>query len=383
MLIVNPSDFIKAKDPQRRRILLVTDTYPVEQKDDSSGRRHDSATAAMNMNGVALTVRDTERTLKDDRFGVELIIVHQDWFAGVTNPLDKYSKLAQTSASIMSELIELAKPDAVHIDTEGPVGLATRRAMIRDLKLPFTTCLHTLWPDYLWRRFRVPKWATWKYVRYFHKPAARVFVPTHSMADMLHRHGVPHTAIWGRGVDLDVFTPGNRESPGRDGPILLYVGRVEPEKGVNKMAAMDCPGVRWFVGPGTQVDVLSRRHKDAVESGRMIFWGPVAHGPELAGFYQRAHVFVFPSITDTYGRVVQEAASTGLPIAGFKAAENLRDFQLDGGQGVIFLDDDLAKAVGQALRYGNPARSIAWAKKYTFEGATQQFVEGLEFFDRW
>src|SRR3546814_7614900 len=131
-------------------------------------------------------------------------------------------------------MIAAMAPDASHIATEGPLGLAARRWCL-ELGLSFTTAYHTQFPDYLASRTGLPASWFWSYIRWFHGPARAVLVSTPTVAEQLLRHGIERTRPWGRGVDLDCFHP--EVSPhaalrSLKRPIQLYVGRVAVEKNI-------------------------------------------------------------------------------------------------------------------------------------------------------
>ena len=114
---------------------------------------------------------------------------------------------------------------------------------------------------------------------------------------------------WSRGVDTELFRPRKVRRFGKK-PVFLYVGRIAVEKNIKAFLDVDLPGRKVLVGSGPQAAELARRHPD------VLFAGPM-EGEELARAYASADVFVFPSLTDTFGLVLLEALASGVPVAAF------------------------------------------------------------------
>src|SRR5690606_24443503 len=147
--------------------------------------------------------------------------------------------------------LQAAAADALHIATEGPLGVAARAYAMRH-NLPFTTAYHTRFPEYVHARTRIPLSMTYRFLRWFHGPASAVMVPTRVVRDDLVANGFApeQVVLWSRGVDLDMFKPGpalpNKEKP----PVFLCVGRVAVEKNVQAFLDLDLPGTKWVAGDG-------------------------------------------------------------------------------------------------------------------------------------
>jgi glycosyltransferase involved in cell wall biosynthesis len=230
-------------------------------------------------------------------------------------------------------------PDALHIATEGPLGLAARRmALARGWR--FTTSFHTMFPDYLQARMGIPAALPWRYLRWFHRPSQRVLVPTPTVRDVLARRGLANLQIWSRGVDPRKFQPGAGEAfPDLPRPVFLSVGRVAREKNLDAFLSLDLPGSKVVVGAGPDEARLKKRFPDA------IFLG-MRQDEALPALYGSADAFVFPSLTDTFGLVMLEAMACGTPVAAFRSEAPLAVVT----QGVTgFLDEDLAHACRSAL----------------------------------
>jgi glycosyltransferase involved in cell wall biosynthesis len=209
----------------------------------------------------------------------------------------------------VQERFKAFEPEAIHIATEGPIGLAARRICV-EWKLPFTTSYHTRFPEYVSARLPLPLAAGYAYMKWFHKPSGRLMVATPPCA-----RSCPGTASAtsrpGRGASTpSMFHPAGRtsrtSSPTWPRPIFLNVGRVAVEKNIEAFVALDLPGTKVVVGDGPQRDELKAKYPNVVFLGAEV-------GEELAAHFACADVFVFPSLTDTFGLVILEAMAPGPP----------------------------------------------------------------------
>jgi glycosyltransferase involved in cell wall biosynthesis len=315
------------------------------------------------INGV---VRTYERLLADvAALGVEATILSPDEFTTIPCPTYPEIRLAVPGYSYVIERLNLMRPDAVHIATEGPVGWMTR-AYCLGRNIPFTTSFHTRFPDYLESRFYVP--AAWTYgaQRLFHNAGAGMMVATPSLARDLEARGFRRILPWTRGVDTAAFRPQNVREFGA-GPVLLYVGRVAIEKNISAFLDLDVPGRKVVVGTGPQLDMLRARYPDVVFTGSRS-------GEALAAAYASADVFVFPSRTDTFGMVLLEAMASGLPVAAYPVTGPI-DIIEAGVTGV--LSDDLATAVRGALTLDR-ATVRARAMDFAWEACARLFLQNIE-----
>ncbi len=265
----------------------------------------------------------------------------------------------------MARIIENFRPCVVHIATEGPLGLAARSYCLRR-GIPFTTAFHTKFPEYLNARFRIP--VTWGYraMRHFHAPSQAIMVATETVEQELRARGFNNIKRWSRGVDTNLFRPRDRGFLDLPRPISLYVGRVAVEKNIEAFLALEQPGTKLVVGDGPQMRELARRYPGVVFAG-------VKEGEELAKYFAAADVFVFPSLTDTFGLVLLEALACGVPVAAYPVAGPL---DVIGDAPVGCLDSDLAAAVRKALG-ADPAACRAHAERYSWEASTRQFLANV------
>ncbi len=317
------------------------------------------------VNGVVRTLDATIRTLRGLGHAVE--VVEPSAFPGVAVPFYPEVRLALAPPGRLDERVRRFRPDHVHVSTEGPIGLLVRR-YCRLRGWQFSTSYHTRFPEYLRELARVPEGVTYRYLRWFHNGSAALMVATPSLeADLTRRGFTAPMRRWSRGVDLELFHPRAKgESPYRR-PVLLYVGRVSYEKGVEDFLRLKTAGTKLVVGDGPARADLERRYPDAVFLG-------YRNGEALAECYARADLFVFPSKTDTFGVVLIEALASGLPVAAYPATGPV-DIITRPELGA--LDDDLGKAVETALRTGDPAACAVEGRRYTWESCTRQFLANL------
>ena len=298
--------------------------------------------------------------------GHQVATITPDLFRTVPCPTYPEIRLALRPAGRISALIDAAKPEAIHISTEGPLGFAARRHCL-ERGYGFTTAFHTRFPEYVAARFAVP--ASWSYalMRRFHAPSKGVMVATETVRRELAARGFGNLTSWNRGVDAGLYQPARREDfLGLPRPIFLAVGRVAIEKNIAAFLALDLPGSKVVVGDGPLLDKLRRRHPEAHFLGRQI-------GPDLARLYASADVFVFPSRTDTFGLVLLEALASGVPVAAYPVPGPL-DVIGDSGTGV--LDEDLGRAALAALAIPRE-RCRAHALRYTWAASADQFMDNL------
>lgn len=318
------------------------------------------------VNGVVRTLQTTAGLLRDRGWSVTPIT--PDRFRAVPCPTYPEIRLAFTLPGTVGRMIEAVGADAVHIATEGPLGLAARRHCLKTGR-PFTTSFHTRFPDYLHARFGLSPALSWRYLAWFHGPARSVLVATPRLAAELATHGIPQTRLWSRGVDLSHFRP---DLPAPDAyarlqrPILLNVGRVAVEKNIEAFLQTPAAGSKVMVGDGPALAELRARFPD------VLFMGAL-EGEALAQAYAGADLFVFPSRTDTFGLVLVEAMASGLPVATYPVGGPL-DVVGDSGAGV--LDDNLGEAIRQALRIPRDA-ALAHGRSFSWDAAASQFEAAI------
>lgn len=318
------------------------------------------------VNGVVRTL-DTIRG-KLTAAGHEVIVIGPDRFRTLPCPTYPEIRLALFPGRALRALLDGFQPNAIHIATEGPLGLAARRYCLARGR-PFTTSFHTKFAEYIHARLRVPVAWSYGWLRRFHAAAERVMVATPSFEAELRSYGFEHLARWTRGVDTELFRPRDgapEELSNLPRPLYLYVGRVAIEKNIEAFLGLDLGGTKLVVGDGPQLAALKRRHPG------VTFVGAKA-GEELARHYAAADVFVFPSRTDTFGLVLLEALASGVPVAAYPVT-GPRD--VINGAPVGCLDEDLAAAARRALSLQRTA-CRDFALHHSWDASAAQFLANL------
>lgn len=317
------------------------------------------------INGVVRTLSTTADELA--RLGHSVETISPDLFRW-TIPCPTYSEIRLAMGRVrprVREMIEAFGPDAIHIATEGPLGMAAR-AHCQKRGLPFTTSFHTFFPDYLYLRFRVPRGLSFGYLRWFHRPSEAVMISTPTMHRVLTERGFDRLAQWARAVDTDLFRPRDKSFLDLPRPIYMFVGRVAVEKNLDAFLSLDLDGTKVVVGDGPQLPAFRDRYPDARFVGAKI-------GEDLARHYAAADVFVFPSRTETFGLVMLEALASGVPVAAYPVQGPL-DIVTNPEVGV--LDEDLAVAARRALGL-SAERCREHALGYSWSESARQFLGNL------
>jgi glycosyltransferase involved in cell wall biosynthesis len=299
------------------------------------------------------------------RMGVEVGYLTPAEFVTLPCPTYPEIRLALTRKAVVRRKIDAFAPDHVHVATEGPLGLMTKAVVTGDGP-GFTTSYHTRFPEYLSARLPVPERAVYAWLRKFHNHGLGCMVATDTLRQDLASRGFLRLMTWSRGVDASIYYPRPESVLDLPRPIFLNVGRVSVEKNLEAFLDLDLPGSKVVIGDGPKLDSLKRRYPDAHFLGAKF-------GEDLAAHYASADVFVFPSLTDTFGNVLVEAMASGLPVAAFPVMGPL-DVIADSGAGV--LSQDLREAALQALTIPKEA-AIARSRDFSWSASTQQFLDNV------
>lgn len=319
-------------------------------------------------NGVVTTLNSTGECLK--KMGQEVLFINPQSFKSIPLPTYKSIRLALFAKRRVFAMLDEFSPDAIHIATEGPLGMVARKYCQRR-KLKFTTAYHTQFPYYVRLRAPIPLSLSYAILRRFHSGAQRTMVPTESQRQELLKWGFKNVVIWSRGVDVDLFKPRDKEFIQDERPLSMFVGRVAVEKNIEAFLSLDIPGSKYIVGDGPDLEALAIKYPQAKFIG-------FKYGEELAKYIAAADVFVFPSKTDTFGLVMLEAMACGVPVAAYPVTGPV-DVVVQNETGV--LDEDLGKATLEALRL-EPEVARRYAINHSWMSATQQFFDHLEFNQR-
>jgi glycosyltransferase involved in cell wall biosynthesis len=324
------------------RVLIATDAWPPQ------------------VNGVVRTLTSLQRSARG--LGVNIDFLSPDGFATVPVPTYPGLRLAVPSRRRIAQMIEDARPDAIHLATEGPIGHSVRAYCVRRGR-PFTTSYTTRFPEYISARAPIPESWIYAALRRFHGAGAVTMVATPSLMSELRQRGFSNLGMWTRGVDTEKFRPDRAIDPGFPRPIFVCLGRVAVEKNIDAFLSLDLPGTKVVIGKGPMEGELKRRFPEAK------FLGQLENGT-LAAHLAAADVFVFPSRTDTFGVVQLEALASGVPIAAFPVT-GPKDVIADNPIGV--LNEDLRAACLGALQISRDA-CREFALRHSWENSASQFI---------
>jgi glycosyltransferase involved in cell wall biosynthesis len=333
------------------RVSLVSETYPPE------------------INGVALTVRDLAHGLAARGHSVQVVRPRRPDQApepGIVSlglpsiALPRYPglRMGLPAGAQLRRAWQATAPDVVYVATEGPLGWSALRAA-RRLGIPVCTGFHTRFDNYA-AHYGVG-WATplvQAYLRRFHRRAAATLVPTHALARELAELGIDNTCVMRRAVDTALFDPARRDPQLRaawavddDAPVALYVGRMAQEKNldlaVRAFRALHArvPEARFvWVGDGPVRAELAAANPDFIFAGMRT-------GEDLARHYASADLFLFPSLSETFGNVTLEAMASGLAVVAFDHGA-AHEYLADGIGGMRVRADDEHGFVSAAYAIG-------------------------------
>ncbi|BET67982.1 glycosyltransferase family 1 protein [Opitutales bacterium ASA1] len=360
------------------KITLVTETFPPE------------------VNGVAMTLDRIVRGLA--RAGDEVTVVRPrqaadrrggsgggekpfaEWLLpGVALPKYEGLMMGLPFVGRLTTTWKHARPDVVHIATEGPLGWAALGAASK-LGIPISSSFHTNFHQYGDHYgFGAIKEVAVGYLRSFHNQTAVTMVPTRQMRARLSEDGFANLAVVSRGVDVALFSPARRSAELRetwgakpDDPVFIYVGRIAKEKNIGLAVESflevraETPGARLvLVGDGPERAALQKRYPEFHFAG-------MQRGEALASHYASGDVFLFPSVTETFGNVVTEALGSGLVVVTYDYAAG-REYIEHGRNGVLAAFDDPAayrRAVSTISRQRGSWPAMRAAARETALGVT-------------
>jgi 1,2-diacylglycerol 3-alpha-glucosyltransferase/glucuronosyltransferase len=315
------------------------------------------------VNGVVTTLQRTAAAL--EALAHDVRIFSPNGHRTIPCPTYPEIRLALWPGKRLAAELDAFAPDAIHVATEGPLGIAAARYCVAQA-FAFTTSYHTQFPQYVRKRVPIPEELTYALLCRHHTQARRTLVATEHQRRELVAHGFRNVVLWSRGVDTELFRPRGRDHLRHARPIFAYLGRVAVEKNVAAFLDLDLPGTKVVIGDGPDRAMLESRYPAAVFLGFKF-------GVELAQALSSADVFVFPSRTDTFGLVLLEAMACGTPAAAYPVTGPI-DVVASGVTGV--LDEDLGRAARAALTLDREACRRA-ASEWTWERASAQFFGHL------
>ena len=340
------------------RIAYVTETYPPE------------------LNGVSGTAARAVAWLRSHGHAVHLVRPRQpgedaadndqEWrVRGIPLPMYRRLRVGVPAVGGLKRRWSIEPVELVHVATEGPLGWSACRAA-RTLGVPVTSDLRTNFDLYSgYYGFGALRGVVGAYLRRFHNSTDLTFVATAALADELRGRGFQRLAILGRGVDGEQFAPRHRSTElrrqwgvGADDPVLLHVGRLAPEKNVElvlrayaAVRAHNAAARLVIVGDGPL-----RRRLEAKAGAGVVFTGE-RKGEELAACYASGDVFLFPSLTETFGNVTMEALASGLVVVAYRSAAAAVHVK-QGVNGLLAPPGDAARFIDLACRAAESLRAL-------------------------
>lgn len=346
------------------RLALVTETYPPE------------------VNGVALTMEHLATGLRRSGSRVEVVRPSRPGedprqttedelpLPGASLPSYPGLRFGWPAGRLLRKRWCAQRPDAVYIATEGPLGWSAMR-VARALGIPVVSGFHTRFDHYL-GRYGIGGLA-FAWMRYFHNRADATVVATSELASTLPQQGFSRVVQLSRAVDTHAFDPIYRNTELRaswnaddSDPVIIHVGRVAPEKNLwlaaraFRQIQATQPMARFvFVGDGPERAALEAANPDFIFTGTL-------RGRELSEHFASADLFLFPSLSETFGNVTLEAMASGVPTIAFNygaAREYLRDGQhgraitCGDSDGFIAAAAQLADDAATRMRMGTAARA--------------------------
>jgi glycosyltransferase involved in cell wall biosynthesis len=310
------------------------------------------------INGVVTTFTNFGRLAALDNHN--LVYIDPGSFTHVSAP--GYSEVKLSLPFRIGAKIKAAKPDFIHIATEGPIGLAAK-LWLDKRGWKYNTSYHTKFPEFLKKIYKVPERLSYSYLRWFHKHSGVVLTTTQTMVDELHQHGFSGNIIpWTRGVDSSIFYP--ESDPTMN--YILCVSRVSKEKNLDAFCEIKTNLDKVIVGDGPYLEELKKKYPDVLYTGKLT-------GKNLRNAYADAKCFVFPNKADTFGIVMIEAMACGVPIAAYPVTgpKDVID-QYETG----IMDNDLSIAVERCTELD---RNDVYekSKKWSWENCWDIFKNNL------
>lgn len=363
-----------------------------------------SETWSPEINGVAHTLSRLHQELSQQGVSVDVIrpkprvegkasdMQHELQVKRLALPGYTEVQVGLTRPSTLRRFLCLHRPDIIYLATQGPLGWAARQAA-RQLKIPLVAGWHTNFDHYC-HDYGVP-WlasATRRYLRYFHNGCELTLVPTQLQADALSQQGIRNVHVMSRGIEGERFSPAYRDTVLRQQwgvsthqPVALYVGRLALEKNLTllqetlqAMREVRPDMAQVIVGDGPARAQLEKALPEAHFTG-------FVEKHELARHYASADLFVFPSLSETWGNVVAEAMASGLAVVAYRHAASAELIQ-NGHNGITVPPDDrdafqqaaveLCQHPADYARIGRVARLRALEQSWS--GIGDQFMQYLQ-----
>lgn len=317
------------------------------------------------VNGVVTTYKNMEDHAV--RAGHRIVYLDPRKFRHISCPL--YPEVKLSFPSYFISKIKKMGADRIHIATEGPLGLFAKFYCDFN-KIPYSTAYHTKFPEFLKKIAWIPTRITYRYLRWFHKYSSAVLVNTESLKKDLENRGFKNLVLWTRGVSKELITP--RIGSRKHTPLkVLYVGRVSVEKNLDILCELQESYDITIVGDGPYLKTLKSRYKKVNFTGYKF-------GKELSKIYAENDVFVFPSLTDTFGIVVIEALCNGLPVAAYNVTGPMDIIEYGVTGYMVQTGNSLIDAIEKCRSLDNVEVQKISVKKWTWKNCFNIFLNAIK-----
>ncbi len=287
----------------------------------------------------------------------------------------------------IKESLDRFQPDIIHVVTPFSLGMMGLKYS-KDNNVPLVASYHTDFPRYLqFYNLDFLENSLWYFFQWFHSQSMINFCPSRDTKDDLVSHGVKNVELWGRGIDTQAFHPNKRDKRLRrkyckhNETLLLYVGRVSPEKELELLLEaakiLNTKNVKYklvIVGDGP-----SKSQFESLNIDNVIYVG-YKSGAELQTYYASADIFTFPSSSETYGNVILEAMASGLPVVS-PYAGGIKENLIDGYNGVAFKAgncNDMAEKINNLIQNkGYRFTLMKNARDYTLSKSWNKIYDNL------
>jgi glycosyltransferase involved in cell wall biosynthesis len=301
--------------------------------------------------------------------GYEVAVIEPGQFKAMPMPMYPEIRLALFPRRRVAKVIRGFQPDAVHIQTEGPLGWAAQAECLKR-GIPFTTWYHTKFQLYVDVRFRGLLGPVHAWIRRFHSKANRTMISTESLKKELEEAGFKNLVVVPLGIDTELFTRNPKPSVSPlPKPVFVFFSRLAPEKSPEDFLKLKLPGTKLVIGDGPDRAKLEEKY------GKENKFIGYKHGQELVDWLSICDVFIFPSRTETFGLVVIEALACGIPVAAYDVM-GPHDIITEGKDG--YLGEDLRESALKCLEL-SAADCRKKAEQYSWEHSTEEFLKNLLF----
>ena len=317
------------------------------------------------VNGVVTTYKNIE----DHAVSAGHSIVYFDprQFRHIDCPF--YPEVKLSIPSYFISKIKKMGADRIHIATEGPLGLFAKFYCDAN-KISYTTAYHTKFPEFLKKLLWIPTSITYRYLKWFHKYSKAVLVPSESMSKELQSKGFVNLVTWTRGVSKDLIEK-RKDKTKNTPPKILYVGRVSKEKNLEDLCKLQNMYDITVVGDGPILPQLIRKY-------RKVHFTGYKFGDELKQIYAENDIFVFPSLTDTFGIVTIEALCNGLPVAAYRVTgpQDIIEYGVTGY--LSMYGNGLQSAIEKCKSLDNVKVQELSIKRWTWNNCFDIFIKAVK-----